>query len=322
MTDLAVAMCDPRAREREIKDLFARNGKPEFDDVFERAYRVRVEHGMRSWVGLIDGRVVMHISVTPIPFLSGDRSVNTGLLGDLMVDADYRDFWGPVRLLRTMVGDLRNLGSVDCLLTTSNADAESIFKAGGFKPFGTLRRFVLPLYLPYLGMARLRGRVTRHRARATSFHASMYKALAGSSDCGGRCRPRAEAEYYETRLPRAEFTDGTWIEVTQKRGSVSGSALVSRSDVMHEMALADVFWDGHGVRFGDVVHAAAQYARAQRFRKLTISTLQESQVAQQLENAGFFARDIRSTLLVNRLRSQDLPPVEEWFLPGFALSSW
>ena len=321
MSELSVVMCDPRDRESEIRDIFARNGKPAFDKIFETAYRPRAEQGMRSWLGIADGRAVMHISVTPLNFVGGDRAMTGGVLSDLMVDEDFRDFWGPVRMLRTMVSDLKRAGQIGFLITTSTDEAESIFKAGGFKPFGMLRRYVMPLYLPYLGMARLRARVKRPRAKASAFQASMYDSMAGSANCAGRWRPRAELEYYATRIPRSDYLDGTWIDVTRKRTDATGSALVSRTQ-LPEMQLADAFWNDHDVGLGEVVHAAARYARSQRFNKLTITTLQESHVAQQLERFGFFARDIRSTLLVNRIGGQTTPPVEEWFLPGFALSSW
>jgi hypothetical protein len=38
--------------------------------------------------------------------------------------------------------------------------------------------------------------------------------------------------------------------------------------------------------------------------------------------AGFLPRDTRSTLLINRLTTAELPAAEQWFLPALALSQW
>lgn len=320
MTELAVELCDPRERETEITRLFARNGQPAFGAVFDRAYRRRAERGLRSWVGMSGEQAVMHISVTPLRFTDGARTLTCGVLGDLMVDESHRDFWAPVRLLRRMVSDLKRAGEVDFLFTTTVADAQPVFKAGGFKPFGTLRRYVLPLARPYLGVARLRGRVAHRRAIPSASHLPDNGVLTFQG--GSHWRLKADAEYYDTRIPRAEFTDGTWLAVGGSNGGAGGWALLSRNGKLPEMALADAFWSEEGVRLGEVVHAAGRWARAQRYNKLTLTTIAESHVARQLERAGWFARDVRSTLLIQQLGKVAPPPVEQWFLPGFALSSW
>src|SRR6185503_6604335 len=127
-------------REREIKELFAQSDRSQFAEIFDRTYRPRADHGLRSWFGSTGEQVVMHISVTPMRFVGGGHTQRCGLLSDLMVHEQHRDFWGPVRLLRKMLSDVKRGGQLDFLITTSTADAEPIFKAGGFKPFGTLRR--------------------------------------------------------------------------------------------------------------------------------------------------------------------------------------
>ena len=148
MTDLVVECCDPRTREREIKDLFARNERTGFDAAFDRAYRQRADKGLRSWIGLVDGEAVMHISVSPMAFKGAGVELTAGVLGDLLVSEGHRDFWAPVRLLRTLIADLKRAGNIDFLFTTTVADAEPVFKAGGFKPYGSLRRFVMPTFSP------------------------------------------------------------------------------------------------------------------------------------------------------------------------------
>jgi hypothetical protein len=320
MSELVFEQCDPRDRETELKDLFARNGKAVFADVFDRAYRHRAEHGQRSWIALQDGRAVMHISVTPLRFVGGGRSQIGAVLSDLMVDDGYRDFWAPVRLLRKMVSDIKKAGEIDFLLTTTTTEAETVFKAGGFKPFGTLRRYVLPLSRLYLGFARLRARVGRSRAHQSGFQ-EWERENSILPQNVGPWRPLPDAVFYETRIPRLEFTDGKWLSVNAN-GSAPGWALMARNPDYHELRLADAFWDDQGVGLGEVVHAAARWGTTQRFKKLAIGTVQESRVAGQLERFGFFARDVRSLLLIHQLSPNKPPPVEDWFLLGFALSGW
>jgi hypothetical protein len=97
--------------------------------------------------------------------------------------------------------------------------------------------------------------------------------------------------------------------------------MLSRDNALPEVGLADAFWHPSGLGLGAVAHAAGRWARRKGFKKLTLTTLQESQVAAELLRAGFFARDLRSVLLMQKIKTAP-PPVEKMFLPGFALSSW
>jgi hypothetical protein len=321
MSELVVERCDPRDREAEIKGLFARNDQPGFDAVFERAYRPRAQHGMNSWVGMIGDEAVMHVSVSPVPFHRSGDTIMAGVLGDLMVDEGHRDFWGPMRLLRTMVSDLTREGNIDFLFTTTVEDAESLFKAAGFKPFATLRRYVLPLSLPYLGFVRMRSRAAKLTAALCSVQAVEWNpALAHES--ADHWRPSPSTEFYGTRIPRHEHADGTWVTIGRKNAGEAGQVLLSRNSTLKEFCVADALWCDDSARLGDVLLSAARWARAERVPRLTISTLEESRVAQQLTDAGFFARAIRSQILLRPLSKAAPPPVEDWFLTGLALSGW
>jgi hypothetical protein len=318
MSEAVVEQCDPREREAEIRALFARNGQAQFDAVFERAYRPRAADGLRSWIGRLGDDAVMHISVTPMRFTGGGRTLMGGVLGDLMADEPYRDFWSPVRLLRAMVADLKRAGEVDFLFTTTVADAEPVFKAGGFKPFGTLRRYVLPLSRTYRAVARLRGRVARHRATPCQAH-NVVSGGASPPYGTGHWRPQSDEAYYATRIPRLDFADATWLAIGR---DASGCALVCRHQERPELTLADAFWNEDGVGLGEVVHAAGRWGHGQRLSRLSVTTVQETRVARQLERAGFFARDATSKLLMQPLGPNTPPPVDDLFLPSFALTSW
>lgn len=319
MSDVVLEMCDPRERETELKDLFARNGKAVFAEVFDRAYRTRADEGLRSWIGLQDGRAVMHICVTPLPFAGGERALMGGIMSDLMVDDGHRDFWAPVRLLRKMIADVKRRGEIDFLLTTTTTEAESVFKAGGFKPFATLRRYVLPLNPLYLAAARVRARVKRSRAFASSIEQWEHDTSATHDTAW---RPLASPQFYETRIPRLEFTDGEWVSIRHNRKPAPGFALLARNPHFEELRLADAFWNEEGIGLGEVIHAAAQWGRKQGFKKFALGTVQESRVASELQRYGFFARDARSSLLLHQLTQNTPPKVEDWFLLGFALSGW
>jgi len=317
MNEFVVEMCDPRTRESEIKELFNRNGKADFASVFERAYRTRADAGLRSWVGMLNGRAVMHISVTPVPFVNRDRSMVVGILGDLMVDESHRDFWTPVRLLRQMTADLRSASTADYLISTTVAEAESVFKAAGFKPFGSLQRYVLPTFSPYLLYAGLRNR-TRH---VRWEEAGSGLPLGVSMVRGENWRPEPTEGYYATRIPRSDFADGTWIRVSRKGGTTAGHALLSRNEeAATEAGVADAFWSAGDLH--EIVLASGRWAAQSGMRKLVITTLQDSDTARALVAAGFFPRDVCSLLLLHKLKREPPPPASEWFLPWFAFNSW
>lgn len=119
-----------------------------------------------------------------------------------------------------------------------------------------------------------------------------------------------------------EFTDGEWISIANGRATPRGYALVARDPHHGELRLADAFWHNRGIGIGEIIHAAARWGRRKGFKKFAIGCVHESRVAAELKRSGFFARDVRSLLLVHQLTPNTPPPVEDWFLLGFALSGW
>ena len=318
MSQLVVEGCDPRERAGQILDLFARNGQSRFAAAFDRAYRPRAERGLRSWVGLLDNDAVMHVSVSPIPFRDGGRTLTAGIMGDLLVAGDQRDFWAPLRLLRTVVADLKRSGGVDFLITTTTPDAESVFRGAGFKTYGQLRRFVLPLHAPYLALARVRARARRLVPTETTEPTHLGESSLRSS---GLWRPIATSDYYGTRFGREEFMDGTWIAAGPKGEEPIGHVLLCRHAAEPaEIELADAFWSEPQSRLSEIALTGARWARRRGLRKLVTTALAESRACGELLRAGFLARAVRSQLLVQPLR--EAPPVEDVFLSGLPLSSW
>jgi hypothetical protein len=321
MSSVTIESCDPREREAEIKALFARSDRPQFDAVFERAYRVRAASGMRSWIGRSGADAVMHIAVTPLPLVAGGNTLTAGILGDLMVEEAHRDFWAPVRLLRAMLAELKRDQQIDFLLTTTTADAQPVFKAAGFNELGVLRRYVLPLWRPYLLYARLRSGGAR--ASASIGGAADPKGL----DAIGRFlrtefwRPQPNPEFYQTRADRAEFAEPMWLLTKRRDGSICGAALVTRNVALPEASIADIFWDADADA-ASVLHATARWARRRGFRRMTVTTVAGSALADQLLRAGFLARSVRSMFLMRQISGRPVPSLDRLMLPGFSLSSW
>lgn len=315
---VVVEQCDPRVRAAEILDLFARHEQSQFEAAFDRAYRTRAGHGLRSWLGTLDGETVMHVSVSPIRFRRGDQTLVAGVMGDLLVAEAQRDFWAPVRLLRQVVADLKREGEVDFLLTTTTSDAETVFKAGGFKPYGHLRRYVLPLNRAYLQLARLRSRAPRMRAESEAAMPTDPATLAlGAADLW---RPEARSEFYETRFAREEYLDQNWLRVSSDDGTPAPRVLLCRMRGMPEIGFADAIWSGRTDSLAGPILGAAGWARANRFPRMVATALHESRATGALVRAGFVPRGVRSSLLVNNLRTA--PPAEDILLTGFSLSSW
>lgn len=321
MTTIAIEACNPLEHADEILELFARNGQPGFASAFARAYEPRAEQGLRSWIARADGRVVMHISVNPMRFQGPSGCVTGGILGDLMVDEAHRDFWAPVRLVRAMVSTLKRESEIRFLFTTATKEAETVFKAGGFKPFGQMRRYVMPTLAPYVVLSRLRAWAPpRVRTFSPADHpevAAHYAALRS----GPYWRPVVDASYVATRMPRSGYADGTWISLSDQSGRQIGLALNSRHAELAEGTLADAFWSEGSRGIAEPALAAASHARSRGFRTLSLTALDGVGMQHELRKAGFFRRPVIGDLLVNPLHEKPAP-VDEWFLTGFVLSGW
>ena len=324
MDELTVHCCDPRERAGEIKDLFAQCGQSDFAPYFERAYHARAEAGLRSWIGVADGNVVSHISVTPVEFGNGEYTLRGGILGDLQIAEGHRDFWTPVRLLRTMVADIKRQEEIDFLLTTTTDEAEGIFKAGGFKVFGQLRRFVLPLFGPYVLWSRVRAGARSPLADQLPLGADEVGQLLPTLTSNGAWRPLASPGFYATRVPKDGFVDGTWVTYADRTGNRNAKrwALVGHHESRPESAVSDAFWDGDEAGLGEVLFAAARWSKDERCTRMSISILDDTVAARELVRCGFFPRSIRSRVLLQRIRGGELPGLKNWFLPGLAMSGW
>jgi hypothetical protein len=320
MADLVFEKCLPSHRAADIQLLFDRAGAPEFSRVYERVYQVRERTGLRSWIALVDNQVVLHISVAPEPFSDGARTLTCGLPGDLMADENHRDFWGPIKLARRMVADVRKERSADFLLTSYVPAAEGIFKAAGFRPFGSVRRLVLPLVWPYVLFRRLKRGKRLAPLAAIPFVDGREVPLSGM-DSPGCFRPVARTDYFATRMPRIEFPAGTWL-VSGKPESPEVVLLVSPKP-NGELIIADVLWRHADPDLSGVFVAAARWAERQGYRRLSLTTIDGSRLSLPAKRAGFLLRPGDYGVMMLPICPPDtIPPPEQWSFTPFVLTSW
>jgi GNAT superfamily N-acetyltransferase len=321
MTEVTFEQCLPTEREGPIKDLFARVGQPEFATVFERAYRVRERSGLRSWVGNTGTRAVLHISVSPQEFSDGNLTLRAGVLGDLMADETQRDFWGPLKLARQMVSDVRNSGALDLLLTTYTETAEAVFRAAGFKPFGVLRRHVMPLLWPWQFYKRLRHGETAPALVQLAYDDPAVAELLSALPSPGLFRPRPEPDFYLTRMPRHEYPAGIWL-VAGGLERPEGAVLVSPVRP-GELIVADILWRHGTPAAAGLLSATARWARKGGYSRLSIGTLENAPLAAAAVRAGFVPRPDAMGLKILVLGAAGaVPPLERWWVTTFMGTAW
>lgn len=320
MADLTLERCLPSACAAEIQALFTRAGQPEFSSVFDRVYRVREKLGMRSWVARENNDVVLHISAAPEPFSHGSRTVKGALLADLMADPTHRDFWGPIKLARKMVSDIRAEGATDFIATSYLPAAEGVFRAAGFKQFAVVRRHVMPLIWPYPLVRRLLLRQRVPRLTAVPFRDGRSEIDLSDLASPGCFRPLATPEYFGTRMPRLEYPSGTWLLAGE---AASPDAVVLVSPKPTELIIADVLWRDENVSLAGVLASVSRWAARSGNRRLTITTMEQSRLGEAARRAGFLPRPETYTLLLLPISAPAvIPPPERWCFTPFVLTAW
>lgn len=321
MAEVLIERCVPSDRAGEIISLFHRVGHPEFTTVFDRVYRVREQRGLRSWIGLLPRQAVLHICMSPWLFSEGDRVIAGGILGDLMADPTQRDFWGPVALVRRMVGDVRASQYPDFLLTSYIHAAEAIFRAAGFTAFPHLIRYVLPLVWPYPALRGLQHGERRPRLTAVPFGEYLGDPAFQRLRSPGCFRPVADTEYFGTRMPRVEYPAGHWLIAGT---SDAPDALVLTSPrSTRELVIADVLWRDEAPALAGLLSSVARWAARREYGSVSLTTLEGSRLAIAAQRAGFLLRpDPYPLMLLTTNPAAVIPPPAEWWLTPFALNTW
>jgi hypothetical protein len=320
MADLVLESCRPSERASEIKSLFDRAGEPAFASLFDQAYLPRELCGLRSWIGVADNKAVLHMSVGLERFSDGGISLTAGVLGDLMADPEHRDLWSPIKLVRRAVADVRKDATVDFLLTYYTPAAEAVFRAGGFKPYLTLRRHVFPLVRPYVLLRRLMHRRTLPRLTAVPFSDNAVDAHLLELRSPGAFRPIADRAYFATRMPRVLYPTGTWLLAGDPKTPEAVVLVSPRTP--KELVVADVLWRSTKTPLAAIMLAVAGWASRQGHQRLTLTTIESSVLSFAAQHAGFLIRPEKHTVMLLATSSTAVPAPEQWSFTPFVLTSW
>ena len=320
--------CDSTARAREIQDLFLRNDRPGFPSFFLRVYHTLAAEGGASWVATDDeGVVVMHVALFPRSFECEGRTYRVGLLGDLMADVQYRDFWSPLKLFRRVIADIKREGRFDFLYTDPSPNSVALAKAVGFAPLGELRRYVAPVNAAYLALCGVRAGAKKPESRCAG-HLNeaadgAFAALTGTTQLQAQRTPAFYHAHAGGELaPHAEYV---LVGPTGSDDPTAPTAvgMLAASEGDDTATLLDLRWDESRLTVQDALHAVAHAARTKGFRKLSCATLDGSRFAQSLSNYGFFSREPIQPIFVLPLNAADLvPSAPDWMLTSLDGSAW
>jgi hypothetical protein len=318
--------CDSTARADEIQDLFLRNDRPEFPSFFERVYRTLAAEGGASWIATDEaGKVVMHVALFPRSFHGDGGRYRVGLLGDLIADVDYRDFWSPLKLFRRAVGDIKREGRFDFLYTDPSPNSIGIVKAVGFAPLGELRRYVAPVNPVYLAFCGVRARARRARTRCHGQLDATGAASIAAFDETDDLSAQRSADFYRAREGGSLAPHARYVYVNARSADEGPSAvgMIASADGTDTASLVDLRWDESRLGVMDALHAVARAARAQGFRKLSCATLAGSHFAESLSSYGFIGRETIQPIFVLPLHTaRSLPLAPEWMLTSLDGSAW
>jgi len=325
---LEIERCDSVAYGGEIKALFLRNGYPAFPATFDRAYPGAVSAGGASWVARNNrGTVVGHQGVFPRVFWDARRVLRAALFVDNLFDPTHRNFWSAVELCRRTLADLFDAGGVDFAYTDPTPGSFAVLRAAGFKTFGTLQRFALPLHGVYLGLHRLLSRpeplaVTRVEGLLDRSVAEALRAVQPRTQFRGQ----RSLELYATRLSGVTMPGWYWLLLRSQRDAgapVAGLVLARCVPGRAVLDVVDVIWDQARLSAASVMHAVARAARADGLQKLSLFTLAESHLARCLERCGFVRRSDTLPLVLHPMHQNvALPPAQDWLLTSFDGSAW
>ena len=326
---LSFSKCDSTERANEIQELFVRNDRPTFPRFFDRAYRTLSAEGGASWVVTDDsGRVVMHVALFPRTFRGRGRTCHAGMLGDLVADQEYRDFWTPLKMFRRAIADIKREGRVDFLYTDPSPNSVAIAKGAGFTPLGDLRRFVAPTNPLYLTFCGLRGRARRLQ---TSESAALTLGR-GDADIdplhsSREFRAARTVSFYGTRengevAPRSRYV--IMRSPKSANGNADGIGMLAAPEGSDTASLVDLLWRDGSIAVQDALHAVARRARAGGFRKMSCVTLEGSGFADALKRYGFVPREVIQPIFWLAVRTPASPPPEasEWMLTSLDGSAW
>jgi hypothetical protein len=318
-----VVRCESLVAAEEVKALFGRNGLDGVIERYDRVYGAAFAQGASSWLyRRDDGMVVGHIAAVPRCFKIGGTDVVGGLLTDLVFDADQRNLFPALAMVRQLVRDLRASGKYAFLWGDPTRPAEVVMRLVGFGAQGHLTRFVLPLASAYLWTVRvLRGIRPARGVWLTGPEADRRCLAVANRLETERFAPDRQPDTYLPRLGLPRLRERRWVEI-RASGSNEPTAVALVARTLDTLHMFDLRWNARETSVADVVHAVANGARREGCLKLDVCTLEGSGLAAELGRAGFFRREAVLPLHVLPLADVVLPPVVEWMWLPLDGSTW
>ena len=322
---LTITRVNPLEHADEIKRLFLAHERPEFPAFFDRSYAAAVAEGAWSCVGRDDsGQLRAHIVQFPRRMTFDGRAVRGALLGNLMVATAHRTFWPGATLMRRLVTELQQSGSVDLLYADPNEAARPVAEAGGMRYVGSLRRFVLPLTdrRPGIGFAvRMYRRVKRLQATALPLlvteqgpdHAPAAIVPVGDARS---LRPVRTEAIYRGRLAGYPAPGDRWY-VCRQRGATGGPvgrALTRGPDARGVVALCA--WDCEPLTLlSSMLMALGDQLRQRGGERLEAWIMGASRAEGEFRRAGFLPREEQVPIVARAftpLGTEVVGAVPEW----------
>ncbi|MGH9941910.1 MAG: hypothetical protein ACRD9R_06075 [Pyrinomonadaceae bacterium] len=294
-----ISCVNPLLHADGLKRLFVENERTDYPGFFDQAYPSAVAEGAKAWIGTnAEGRVVMHASRFPHPFLFGERRVTGGLIVNIMVAKEYRTHHPARALFERYVSDSRADGECDFLYTETTERGANVLKVNGASVIGRVGRLVLPIQeaQPGLDLAMrayhgMRGIGTGARSLtathhpAASFSAESFDVPVGASD---RLRGIHGRGLYQRRVKDYPTAQDHWITV---EGDGHTAAALVRGPEPNGLATVLKFYHHPSQNVAGVVLAMVPALRRIGCRRLQILTLLESEFAGELRRAGFIGRE-------------------------------
>jgi hypothetical protein len=308
-------------RANEIKALFRRNGQEWFDRVYDNSYPLC---GAVSWVGEDEGsNIVMHVALFPCVITHGKHAWRSALLGDLLADKRHRTFFGPVRLMRRVVGDARADG-FQLLYSDPTPLAAGVLKAAGFTRLGLLRRHALPTALPLRMYGMVRGARSLRLAstRPVDDHEVYLELTKMVRD--GPVRVKRERDATIGRcLSAVDNTRWLWMESRRSPIKLEALVLATTHPDSRRVTIMDVAWGRTSGSVADALLTTANWAADAGYRWLDFSILENTEAVRSVRRMGFVARaDSQLMMLQSLVTPRIVVPYAEWFLNRLDGSAW
>lgn len=323
---LAIERCADPGSGDAIKALFLRNDRPSFPGQFDAVYPASYANGGASWLARNDqGDVVGHVAVFPRTLRSRSVTVNAALFGDLMMDADHRDFFSAVGLVRRAVAELRGSGRFDVAHAHSIDLAHGVLRAAGLKPSGALRRYVTPVNRLYRAAMAWRSGARRLEARTVpSAWEDEVQAALDAIPPGALLRGDRSLDLYRPHLGQESLEDWRWIVLGERGGSSGPLALVlaARTDHGRTLAIRDLRWNEVRTTAESVLAALPAAARQAGCAKVALSTLDATGFAAALPRTGYIVREDVLPFLTLETGRAAVPPLQEWLVTFMDGSAW